>query len=218
MVYLLFGQDVQAKETYLSKLKREFLSKELQDFNFDTLYGNETDLKKIQERLLAIPVNSQKRLIVIKDADSLTQEARVFLTTYCKNPGKQIVIIFDFQHYDYRDSFIKSLSSKAKVLRFKETVDPDTFALNRQIELKNSGSALRILDQLLRGGEAPERILGGLRYAWERQGLSGIESKKKLKLLLGCDIEMKTGRLKPAFSLEKLIIKLCGFPQEERKP
>jgi len=218
MVYLLIGQDVQAKETFLNKLKREFLSKELQDFNFDTLYGKETDLKKIQERLLAIPLQNPKRLIIIKDAESLGEDERKFLLSYCKKPDKQLVVVFDFQHYDYKDALIKGLSPLAKVLRCKEEPIPDTFVLNRQIELRNADSALRILDQLLRGGQAPERILGGLRYAWEKQSSNLQEAKKKLKLLLSCDIEMKTGRLKPAFALEKLIIKLCGFGQPPRKP
>jgi len=28
---------------------------------------------------------------------------------------------------------------------------------------------------------------------------------------LGADLEIKTGRLKPTFALEKLVVSLCGF-------
>jgi len=213
MVYLLIGQDVQAREDQLRKIKQEFLPKELQDFNFDTLYAKEAALKVIQERFLAIPLKSAKRIIVIKDAGSLDEACRDFLLSYVKNPDKQLVLVLILEHYDYQDSFIKGISRAAKVMRFKETVNPDTFVLSRQIELRKPDSALRILNQLLKNGEAPERILGGLRYAWEKQGIQGQEARRKLKLLIGCDVEIKTGRLKPACALEKLIVGLCGFAQ-----
>jgi DNA polymerase III delta subunit len=212
-VYLLIGQDVQAKEAQLRKIKQEFLPKELQDFNLDTLYAKEVDLKNIQEKFLLIPLKSAKRIIVIKDADSLDEPSRDFLLSYAKKPNKQLVLVLVLEHYDYQDSFIKNISRMAKVMRFKETVNPDTFTLNRQIELKKADYALRLLSQLLKNGEAPERILGGLRYAWEKQGIQSLEAKRKLKLLLGCDVEIKTGRLKPAFALEKLVVSLCGFVQ-----
>jgi len=210
MVYLLIGQDIAAKETQLKKIKQEFLSKELQDFNLDTLYAKEITLKDIQERLLAIPLKSAKRIIVIKDAHFLNEESRDFLLAYAKKPHKQLVLVLDFQQYDYKDEFIKGISGHASMMRFKETTNPDTFTLNRQIELRKTDYSLRILNQLLKDGEAPERILGGLRFAWEKQDIQTQAAKRKLKLLLNCDIEIKTGRLRPAFALEKLVVSLCG--------
>jgi len=67
------------------------------------------------------------------------------------------------------------------------------------------------LAQLLKNGERPEMIMGGLRYAWEKSPLSPVDLKLKLKALLDCDIDIKTGRLQPDFALENLIIRLCGF-------
>ncbi len=211
MVYLLIGADVAAKETQLKKIKQEFLPKELQDFNLDTLYAKEITLRDIQERFLAIPLKSARRIIVIKDAGSLGEESRDFFLAYSKKPHKQLVLVLDFEHYDYKDEFTRGISPHARILRFKETAKPDTFALSRQIELRKADFALRLLNQLLKDGQAPERILGGLRYAWEKRGMEGQDARKKLKLLLGCDIEIKTGRLAPAFALEKLVVSLCGF-------
>lgn len=211
MLYLLAGQDIQAKETQLKKIKQEFLPQQLQDFNSDTLYAKEITLKDIQERLLAVPLKNAKRLIIIKDADSLDEESRDFLLTFSRQPQPQLVLVFDFAQYDYKDKFIKEISIRASVLRFKEAVNPDAFVLNRQVELKKTDSALRVLNQLLKSGEAPERILGGLRYSWEKQGMVAGDARRKLKLLLNCDVEIKTGRLKPAFALEKLVVSLCGI-------
>ena len=211
MVYLLIGQDIAAKEIQLKKIKQEFLPPELQDFNLDTLYAKEIILKDIQERFLSIPLKSAKRIIVIKDAHLLDEESRDFLLAFSKKPLKELVLVLDFAQYDYKDKFVKEISAAASVLRFKETISPDTFALSRQIELRKTDSALRLLNQLLKNGEAPERILGGLRYAWEKQDTQSLPARRKLKLLLGADLEIKTGRLKPAFALEKLVVSLCGF-------
>jgi DNA polymerase III delta subunit len=211
MVYLLIGQDIAAKETQLKKIKQEFLPPQLQDFNLDTIYAKEIILKDIQERFLSIPLKSAKRIIVIKDAHLLDEQSRDFLLAFSKKPHKQLVLVLDFAQYDYKDEFIKGICAHARLLRFKEIVNPDTFVLNRQIELRKTDSALRLLNQLLKNGEAPERILGGLRYAWEKQDIQSASARRKLKLLLGCDLEIKTGRLKPAFALEKLVVSLCGF-------
>ena len=216
MVYLLIGQDIQAKEIQLQKIKQEFLPKELQDFNSDTLYAKEVTLKEIQERLLSIPLKSAVRIVVIKDAQSLDEASRDFLSAYCKAARKELILILDFERYDYRDKFIKDMSACATITRCRETVNPDAFALARQIESKKADPALRLLNQLLNNGEAPERILGALRYAWEKQNMGGQESRRWLKQLLACDIEIKTGRLKPACALEKLIVSLCCFTQPPR--
>nr|HPL83037.1 hypothetical protein [Candidatus Omnitrophota bacterium] len=65
----------------------------------------------------------------------------------------------------------------------------------------------------IKDGERPERILGGLRYSLENnvQDVKGL--RRRLKLLLNCDIEIKTGKLKPVFALEKLVVNLCALSQ-----
>jgi len=211
MVYLLVGQDIQAKEIRLQKIKQEFLPKELQDFNSDTLYAKDTTLKEIQERCLRLPLKGARRVIVIKDAQSLDEASRDFLSAYCRQPRKELILVLDFEHYDHKDRFVKDMQACATITRFRETVNPDAFALARQIESRKADPALRLLNQLLNNGEAPERILGALRFAWEKQDIGSKDSRRRLKLLLACDIEIKTGRLKPACALEKLIVSLCCF-------
>ncbi|MDD3345105.1 MAG: hypothetical protein PHO34_01515 [Candidatus Omnitrophica bacterium] len=216
MVYLLAGQDIQAREEQLNRIKQEFLPKETRDFNLDTLYAKEAALKDIQEKLLAMPVRSPRRILVVRDADHLDGECRDFILQYAAKPDKGMILILVFEHYAYQEDFVRNISRIAKVIRFKEAVTPDTFTLNRQIEMKRADQALRLLNQLLKNGEAPERILGGLRYAWEKQADRSLPARRRLKLLLCCDLEIKTGKLKPVFALEKLVVALCGLVQAQR--
>jgi len=209
MIYLFLGQDNPSKDRQLNLIKQQFLTKETEQFNLDKLYAKELTLKGLQERLLCLPVRSSKRMVVIKNAQDLKEEIQEFVLRYSKSPAKHIVLVLDVSEFDKRDDFLNQLARSAKVIRFKDVIKPDTFTLSRQITLKKPDTALCILNQLLQEGEKPERILGGLRYAWEREVAHPLEAKRRLRLLLTCDIEIKTGRLKPVFALEKLVIKLC---------
>ncbi len=85
--------------------------------------------------------------------------------------------------------------------------------MNRIQQLHNFGQSLwydNIERRLLENGERPERILGGLRYAVEKTTYHPLESKKRLKFLLNCDTDIKTGRLKAEFALERLVVALCA--------
>lgn len=211
MTYLFLGQDSLSKDIQLKKIRAEILSKDTEQFNLDILYAKELTLKGLQEKLAYLPAVNARRLLVIKEADGLKDEIKDYLLKFMKGQHKEIALVLDLAQADARDEFIRQLLRQAKVFRFGEVKPADTFMLSRQIELKRPDQALRLLSQLLKNAERPERILGGLRYVWEREFGSPLEKRKKLKLLLNCDLEIKTGRLKPVFALEKLVVRLCGL-------
>jgi DNA polymerase III delta subunit len=210
MVYLFIGADSPAKDLQLKKLKTEYVKKGLEDFNLDVLYARDLTLKALQEELTYLPLRDPKRMLVVRQAEGLKKEIKDYLLKYSSKPAKEIILVLDFEVAERRDEFLNHLRRVSKVLVFKEEAKPDTFVLSRSIESRRTDAALKLLDQLLKNGEKPERILGGLRYAWERGIAHPFETKRRLKLLLGCDIDIKTGRLKPSFALEKLVVGLCA--------
>lgn len=211
MVYLFIGQDSLSKDIQLARLKQELFAKELEQFNLDILYAKELDLIQLQERLSCLPVKAKKRMMVLKDAQDLKDDIKEFFLEYVKTPLHHAAVVLDINRQEPKDEFIKRLGRFAKIYRFREASRLDTFALSRQINLNKPDYALRVLNQLLKNGEKPERILGGLRYAWERDASNTLETKKRLKLLLRCDIDIKTGRIKPLFALERLLVSLCSL-------
>lgn len=208
-VYLFIGQDSFSKGIKLKRIKEEFLAKEIADFNLDILYARELNLRDLQERLLCLPLKAKKRIIVIKDAQEIKEDIKEFILKYVKNPPPKILLILDIDRQDPKDEFIRRITRYSEIYRFREHLPPDTFTLSRSIDLKRPDYALGVLNQLLQNGERPERILGGLRYTWERGALKPLQIRKRLKVLLDCDIEIKTGRLKAPFALERLLVRLC---------
>jgi DNA polymerase III delta subunit len=211
MLYLFVGGDSLSKDIQLKKIKQELLSPHAQEFDFDLLHAPELTLKKLQEKFLCLPAASNIRLIVIKEAQLLKPEIKDFIIRYAAKPYKSLCLILDACHYDYKDEFLKKLFSCAKVIRFKEEVKVDTFLLARHINARRPDAALRVLSQLLEDGQRPERILGGLRFVFEKEGVRDAGSRRKLKLLLACDYEIKTGKIKPVFAMEKLVVSLSGL-------
>ncbi|MDD5565750.1 MAG: hypothetical protein PHG31_02520 [Candidatus Omnitrophica bacterium] len=210
-VFLFVGQDSLSKAKLLDTIKRGFLKKETQAFNEDILYARDLTLHSLQEKLLFLPLKSQKRLVVVKDTERLKEEVKHFLLAYAKKPHARVVLVLDFESFNPKEEFNRQIARHARAYRFKEQQQIDAFSLHRHIALKHSAAALTILNQLLERGEKPEKILGGLRYAWEREAASPPQKKNTLKALLHCDIDIKTGRLKPAFALEKCVVSLCSL-------
>lgn len=216
-VYLFIGQDIigqdglSRKHAILEKIKQTFLVKTIEDFSLDTLYSKELNLKELQEKFLYLALNSERRIIVIKEAQELKEDIKEFILAYIKKPQGRIILVLDIERWNPKDNFAKQLFNHARVFRFKEEARLDTFALSRCIDQKSPEQALKVLNQLLQEGEKPERILGGLRFVWEKSAVNPFEARERLKLLLNCDIDIKTGRLKPVFALEKLVVGLCAF-------
>ncbi len=220
MIYLFIGQDsplkdssLSAKDTQLKQIKEEFLPQKVEQFNFDCLYAETLKLKDLQEKLLCLPVNSPRRMIMIRNAQELAADIDAFILDWAESGERLIILLLDIEDPSKKEGFLKNIHKQAKIFRFKETASLNTFNLTRSIEQRRPDYALRILDQLLKDGERPERILGGLRYALEKSRLSPLEIKRRVRLLIDSDIEIKTGRAKPVLALEKLVVKLCALVQ-----
>ncbi len=208
-VYLFVGEDRASKETNIQKIKSLYLASGIEQFNLDVLYARDVNLPLLQERVLALPVQSKKRVVIIKQAQELKPNIKDFISQYAQSGDGRTVIILDMERGD-KGHFVADIGQWGQVMRFKEAGKVDTFTLARFIDVQNSVAALRVLNDLLREGQSPEWIIGGLRYSWERYVDSVVERRRRLKLLLACDGEIKTGKLPALLALEKLVVSLCG--------
>ncbi len=222
MNYLFVGEDEFSKDARLHKIKQELFLAELESFNFEIIYPKALDLKTLQEKLLLLPVKAKQRLILVRDIQRLKPNIKDYLLSFLKKPFGHVSLILDARRDDRRDKFLSGISRFVKVLNFRQSAEINAFSLARQIvhvqaslrsESRQSSlaPAMKLLRQLLLQGEKPEKILGAIRYQLGRQNSSLADKKKKLNSLLKCDIDIKTGKLKPDLALERLVIRLCCF-------
>jgi hypothetical protein len=217
-VYLFLGQDMldqensSLKEKELNKLKAS-LPQKTRDFNLDVLHCNDRtfNLKVLQEKLLLLPTGDAARIVVVRNLQDAEPAVKEFILNYVKDPCAGIILVLDVDRADRKNAFIEGVSRYAEVRQFRVETQVSTFTLSRLIEARKTAEGLEVLHELLDSGEKPERIMGGLRASWTRYPADPLSLNKKLKILLQCDLDIKTGRIKPVFALERLIVNLCGF-------
>jgi DNA polymerase III delta subunit len=217
-VYLFLGQDIldqensSLKEKELNKLKAS-LPQQTRDFNLDILHCNDRafNLKALQEKLLFIPTGPSARIVVVRNLQDAKLEVKNFILEYVKKPSSGIVLVLDVDKFERKSAFIEGVSRYAETRHFLEAPQASTFALGRLIDADKTEEALKVLHRLLDDGEKPERIMGGLRASWTKYPADPLNLRKKLKILLQCDLDIKTGKIKPVFALERLIVNLSGF-------
>lgn len=211
MIYLFLGGDTPEKDAQLRKAVSASLARGSEEFNLDTLYGDDLSLSALQERLKSLPVNSPARVIIIKSAHRLHTELKDYLLDYVRKPFGQITLILEADPKDGRDAFITGIAHQARVVRQPKNSTGDVFMLCRYVDQRQAVLALKLLVDLLQAGERPERLLGGMRYCWCTARGQAAQGGQRMERLLECDREIKTGKLKPNRALEKLVIELASF-------
>ena len=220
MLYLFIGEDEPAKQEKIHSLKSELLKKGFEDFNYEALDAKELTLPILKEALSRLPAESPQRIMVIKNIFRLPDELKDYFTAQMEKLPKDLSIILEASVIPKEESaFFNKISRYGKVIPFKTKEKINAFGLARAIERKDADSALNMLIDLFRNGEKPERILGALRYQFVKSDFSFTapdslklkEKKEKVSLLLETDLNLKTGKVKPEFALEALVVKLCGL-------
>ncbi|MFA6383773.1 MAG: hypothetical protein WCY10_00215 [Candidatus Omnitrophota bacterium] len=215
-IYLVTGHDVPAKDKALKEIKSKYLSVLTEQFNLDTVYAKDVILQDLQEKLLYMAVSAGHRMVVIKQASALKKDCKEYLEKYVQSPNPAVILVLEMEAFDRKDRFSAIVSAHATTLQFRQEIHKTTFALADEIRSGKPAASLNILHQLLKNGQKPELILGGLRAGLSRNAADIAAMRKLNKLLLECDLAIKTSMLKPAFALERLVVSLCCFKQAFR--
>ncbi|MEW5758960.1 MAG: hypothetical protein AB1755_05795 [Candidatus Omnitrophota bacterium] len=213
MTYLFIGEDELSKRKKLELIKKENLDTSLDKLNFQTVFAKELTCVELQEYLHKYPFKDKKIIFVIKEVEHLSQDSKKFLLEYIKNPSAHILLILDIYNFDIKDDFINKLvnCSQIKVFTFKRGFYPSVFSLGRLIDQKKTQEALCLLNELMLQRTQAQKIIGALRYQWEKENLNLQDRLRRFNLLLETDLAIKTGRLTETVALEVFLIKLCTF-------
>lgn len=212
MIYLLVGQDHTAKEQKIADIKaKAFLSPEALSFDHQVLYGYRLDSDELQKALMALPVMSQTRVVLIRQADHLTSKHKEIILKAEKVSGKALLLVLEAESVDERGTWIKNEKS-IQVFSFKPQARHNVFDLMREVTAGRQVRALELLDELLKNGEIPTMIVGGMVWSWKKER-SKMPSTRFLQGLLAfqqADFRMKRSQLRPEYTLEMLVVKLSS--------
>jgi len=212
MIYLLLGEDRSAKEQRITELKLKYLTgDDALKFDYDLLEGSKLDPATLKKSLISLPAVSKKRLILIRTVDKFNTQNKEILLDFIKREQDHAVLVLDTNEGAPKNSFFNKLNSAAKVERFgRGVVKRNVFDVTKAMDNRDSAAALKILDQLISGGDHPLQIMGGLVWYWgkSKSRLTSERFKKGLLVLQEADLNIKRSRLKPEYAVEMAVTKL----------
>ena len=210
-IYLITGQDAPAKDKAIKEIKSKYMPVLTEQFNLDIVYAKDLTLKDVQEKLLYLAASSGSRMIVIKQASALKKDIKDYLEKYAQAPDPSVILVLEMEGFDRNDRFTLAIAANATTRQFRQEIHNSVFALADEIRSGKTAGSLMMLNQLLKKGQKPELILGALRSGLSRNTVDIAYMRRLNKMLLECDMAIKTSSLKPSFALERLVVRLCGF-------
>ncbi len=124
-VFMVFGSESLLKAKVVSVIRKKFLTEGAEDFDTALFYGDETKAESVLEQLESLPFLSERRVIVLKDADSMRSEEAKKLVPYIESPSNSSVFIVVAEKPDKRLMFFKRLSESAVQIECKPPRNPE---------------------------------------------------------------------------------------------
>ncbi len=123
-VYFLQSEEPYYIDTIVDYIEQNILDEAARSFNQVVLYGKETDFKQIIDQSLQYPMMASHRVVIIKEAQSLSNIEK--LTDYIEKPSPQTILVLahKYKKLDKRKKKIWSaLKKNAAILETKKIYD-----------------------------------------------------------------------------------------------
>jgi len=123
--YLFLGEEDFLKEEEINKLKSEFLAGSTQALNYGVFYSKEKNfnIREMLDALNTAPFLSKKRLVILKDADSLPAHAKGSVISYLENQRESTVFVIESPSPVIKGEFLLKASRLAQLCYFRRLTD-----------------------------------------------------------------------------------------------
>ncbi len=209
MLYLILGEDSYAKDNKIIQIKASILVKpESHHFDFESLDAQHLSGANLKKALLALPVMSNKRLLLIRHAHQLKSEAIKVLEAFVAEKYESCDVILEA--IDTLKADFKNIVAQAQTSHFGVTQESNIFDMTKLMTAKKTTDALKILNEFFDEGMYPLQMMGALVWYWGKEGrmLGPQKFQRGLKALEEADLNIKRSRLMPEYAMEKLVVEL----------
>jgi len=151
-LYFLYGDETFLIDEALQTLEAAALGEGSRDFNLDVFHGAEADSGAIRDAVETLPMMSQSRVVVVKDAQELSDKDWELLMPLVDRPVHTTAFICVASRIDKRKKHIKRFLEKGVVVEFRRPFDnqiPDWIAtIARKHGLKMGRDVVDLMRQL----------------------------------------------------------------------
>jgi DNA polymerase-3 subunit delta len=115
-LYLVLGEEDLLRDSALAVIKRAALGNEGNEFNYELFYGDDASGADIRNSAAAVPVFTERRVVVVKTAEKLTARESEGLLDYVNHPVESTTLVFMSSKLDGRLKFSQALTRRAVVV------------------------------------------------------------------------------------------------------
>jgi len=123
--YLFLGEEDFLKEEAIEKLRSKFLSKGSKDLNYSVFYAKDKrrSIREMLDALNTSPILSERRFVVLKDADSLLADEKESVISYLHNQKKSSLFVIESQLSVIKGKFLLEASNNAHLVYYRCLTD-----------------------------------------------------------------------------------------------
>ena len=126
--YLFYGENDFQKNKIIEKIKSGLVSEELKELNFRIFYADEIydDISPVLDFAMSFPFMSDKKLIVVKEVDKITNPILEKFLYYLEKPADFTCIIFTAKKPDFKSKFYNYIKKVGKAIYFRQFNESQT--------------------------------------------------------------------------------------------
>ncbi len=119
-LYHLTGEEDFLKEEVWKKLASALVPREMKDFNLELLYGGEIGADHIIDKVSTVPINAERRVVVVFDVHKLSPFSRDMLLSFLPRLPDSVCLILLSPKVNLQTKFYKALSELATTVEFRK--------------------------------------------------------------------------------------------------
>ncbi len=117
-VYFLYGPEDYLIEQEIQTLLNQTLSQKERGFNFHLFNGEEHSIQEIVQTAQTLPMFSQHRFILVREADHIDEEKIESLMEYIKQPSESTCLVLHGQTVGHWKKYRKEIEKVGKVMEY----------------------------------------------------------------------------------------------------
>ena len=118
-VYYFYGDETYLMEREVKRFIAVLVPPDVADFNLDILYGADRKGQEIAAAAQTLPMFAERRLVVVKRSEGLTEADLEMLAEYLRNPSPSTCLLFVGKKPDLRRKFFLELKKIGEMVEFK---------------------------------------------------------------------------------------------------
>ncbi len=122
-LYFLHGEESYYIDKVSQTIQEMCLEEHERDFNQTIVYGKDAELLTLQSELKSYPMMSQRRLVILKEAQDFKQIDALESYTESPTPTTIFVICFKNKSYDARKKILKNVAKNGLVFKSEKIRD-----------------------------------------------------------------------------------------------